>query len=179
MASGALTPQNTRATPSTARDSTRTSAEVANAPAAVPATMTTTAATTMFLAPKRRAKKPVGSDRKMPASVNTDMSIEAEPTSISNCSMMAGMIEGTLNCPSATAMPASTSSTDTSTWFWYAERGRALVSTKRLPSPQGKRPRGSSQLKKAPRTSPGSPHEGAGHPAPSVAESPTAPGRRR
>ena len=117
MASGAATPQNTSAMPSMAREKTSMLPLVAKAPMSVPAAMMATAAIIMFFGPNLRARAPVGRARNIPANVKMDISHEADPTSIENSSMMAGMTDGTLNCPSAIAMPTSTTTIATSTWF--------------------------------------------------------------
>lgn len=92
--------------------------DVANAPTTVPTTSTATAITMRFFAPIRRARNPAGKASTMPTNVNTDMSIEVEAMSMPNVSMRAGMTEGTLYCPRATAMPATTRTIATATWFW-------------------------------------------------------------
>ena len=107
------------ATPSMARETTRTMPLPAKAPSNEPAAMIAAAASSMVFGPNFFASAPVGSARTMPTNVKMDMSHDAELASMSMFAMMSPMTTGTLNWIVAIAVPNRSMATAISAQFPY------------------------------------------------------------
>ena len=99
----------TKATPSTARDAIMSHADVAHAPRKLPKITMAHPSSKTLLGPSFLANAPVGSDRKIPMAVNTDISHEPVDVVMSWAAMMLSKILGTLYCTMAMDVPTNSS----------------------------------------------------------------------